>query len=108
MDCRITSGNDACRNLYRSSRSFNTTNKQTFSLPRGNAMTIRRCRDDERDDILSIVNAAAAAYRGVIPADRWHEPYMPGAELDRSAWCSGATRIAAASPALWDCKTCTT
>ncbi|MGN6748006.1 MAG: GNAT family N-acetyltransferase [Xanthobacteraceae bacterium] len=46
-------------------------------------MTIRLCRDDERDDILLIINAAAEAYRGVIPADRWHEPYMPGAELDR-------------------------
>ena len=43
---------------------------------------IRRCRDDERDAILAIVNAAAEAYRGVIPADRWHEPYMPAAELD--------------------------
>jgi GNAT superfamily N-acetyltransferase len=28
------------------------------------------------------VNAAAEAYRGVIPADRWHEPYMPADELD--------------------------
>ena len=46
-------------------------------------MTIRLCRDDERDDILSVINAAAEAYRGVIPADRWHEPYMPGDELDR-------------------------
>ena len=46
-------------------------------------MTIRRCRDDERDDILSIINAAAEAYRGVIPADRWHEPYMPGDAFDR-------------------------
>jgi GNAT superfamily N-acetyltransferase len=44
---------------------------------------IRPCRDDERDAILAIVNAAAAAYRGVIPADRWHEPYMTRAELDR-------------------------
>jgi GNAT superfamily N-acetyltransferase len=43
---------------------------------------IRRCREDERDAILAIVNAAAEAYRGVIPADRWHEPYMPQAELD--------------------------
>ena len=43
---------------------------------------IRRCRDDERAAILAIVNAAARAYRGVIPADRWHEPYMPPAELD--------------------------
>ena len=45
-------------------------------------MRIRPCRDDERDEILAIVNAAAEAYRGVIPADRWHEPYMPGTELD--------------------------
>jgi GNAT superfamily N-acetyltransferase len=43
---------------------------------------IRRCRDDEREAILAIVNAAAEAYRGVIPADRWHEPYMPLHELD--------------------------
>jgi GNAT superfamily N-acetyltransferase len=45
-------------------------------------MTIRPCRDDERGAILAIVNAAAQAYRGVIPADRWHEPYMPADELD--------------------------
>jgi GNAT superfamily N-acetyltransferase len=44
---------------------------------------IRPCRDDERAAILAIVNAAAEAYRGVIPADRWHEPYMEAAELDR-------------------------
>jgi GNAT superfamily N-acetyltransferase len=44
---------------------------------------IRPCRDDERDAILAIVNAAAEAYRGVIPADRWREPYMPAAELER-------------------------
>jgi GNAT superfamily N-acetyltransferase len=43
---------------------------------------IRPCRDDERTAIAAIVNAAAEAYRGVIPADRWHEPYMPAAELD--------------------------
>jgi GNAT superfamily N-acetyltransferase len=46
-------------------------------------MTIRLCRDEERDDILFIINAAAEAYRNVIPADRWHEPYMSGNELDR-------------------------
>jgi GNAT superfamily N-acetyltransferase len=31
--------------------------------------------------LLAIVNSAAPAYRGVIPADCWHEPYMPAAEL---------------------------
>jgi GNAT superfamily N-acetyltransferase len=45
-------------------------------------VTIRRCRADERDAIFDIVNAAAEAYRGVIPADRWHEPYMPMDQLD--------------------------
>ena len=43
---------------------------------------IRPCREDERPAILAIVNAAAEAYRGVIPADRWHEPYMGRGELD--------------------------
>ena len=31
--------------------------------------------------MLAIVNDAARAYRGVIPADRWHEPYMSAEEL---------------------------
>lgn len=43
---------------------------------------IRRCRDAERGEVLAIVNAAAEIYRGVIPADRWHEPYMSAQELD--------------------------
>ncbi|MGH2836960.1 MAG: GNAT family N-acetyltransferase [Thermoleophilaceae bacterium] len=45
--------------------------------------TIRPCGDDEREVVLAIVNAAAEAYRGVIPADCWHEPYMPSDELER-------------------------
>ena len=44
--------------------------------------SIRPCRDHERAAILAIVNAAAEAYRGVIPADRWTDPYMPAEELD--------------------------
>lgn len=43
---------------------------------------IRPCREDEGAAVLAIVNAAAEAYRGVIPADRWHEPYMPLGELE--------------------------
>lgn len=42
---------------------------------------IRRCGDEDLATMLAIVNAAAEAYRGVIPADRWHEPYMPESEL---------------------------
>lgn len=45
-------------------------------------MAIRRCRDDDRTTILRIINAAAEAYRGVIPNDCWHEPYMPTDEFD--------------------------
>lgn len=48
----------------------------------GDTVQIRPCRPDERDAMLDIVNAAARAYRGVIPADRWQEPYMPAEELD--------------------------
>ena len=43
---------------------------------------IRPCTADDRSAILAIVNAAAEAYRGVIPADRWHDPYMDAHELD--------------------------
>jgi GNAT superfamily N-acetyltransferase len=56
-------------------------------------MTIRECRDDEREAVLAIVNAAAVVYRGVIPGDRWRDPYMPMAELEAEIaagvefWC---------------------
>jgi GNAT superfamily N-acetyltransferase len=43
---------------------------------------MRLAQDDDRPAMLAIINAAAEAYRGVIPPDRWHEPYMPAAELD--------------------------
>ena len=42
---------------------------------------IRRCGEADVPAIGAVVNDAAEAYRGVIPADRWHEPYMPEAEL---------------------------
>jgi len=42
---------------------------------------IRRCRTDDLDAIFTIINDAAQAYRGVIPADCWHDPYMGRDEL---------------------------
>lgn len=42
---------------------------------------IRPCNDTDLDSIFAIINEAAEAYRGVIPADRWHDPYMPREEL---------------------------
>ncbi len=44
---------------------------------------LRPYRDDEFDSILEIINQAAMAYRGVIPEDCWHEPYMSAAALRR-------------------------
>ena len=42
---------------------------------------IRPLKPDEIDRALAIINQAALAYKGVIPADCWQEPYMPEAEL---------------------------
>ena len=44
-------------------------------------MQIRKSVAEDFETILAIVNEAAQAYRDVIPADRWHEPYMPAGEL---------------------------
>jgi len=43
--------------------------------------TLRPCRADEAEAMLAIVNAAAEAYRGAIPADCWHEPCMSASGL---------------------------
>ena len=42
---------------------------------------IRKCKNDDFEIIYAIINDAAIAYKGVIPADRWKEPYMPREEL---------------------------
>ena len=42
---------------------------------------IRPCDHKDFDSIYAIINEAAQVYRGVIPADRWKEPYMSGDEL---------------------------
>jgi GNAT superfamily N-acetyltransferase len=71
---------------------------QPTQLPEGDAFaaasqpTIRRCRDDEAETMLAIINSAAEAYRGAIPADCWHEPYMPAAEL-QSGIAAGITFV---------------
>jgi GNAT superfamily N-acetyltransferase len=46
---------------------------------------IRPCDDRDLDEIYTIINEAAAAYDGVIPADCYHQPYMPRQELEREA-----------------------
>jgi len=44
---------------------------------------IRRCEVEDFDLIYDIVNDGALAYKGVIPKDRWREPYMSKPELQR-------------------------
>jgi GNAT superfamily N-acetyltransferase len=46
---------------------------------------IRPCDERDLDAIYAIINEAARAYERVIPADRYHQPYMPMAELRREA-----------------------
>jgi GNAT superfamily N-acetyltransferase len=42
---------------------------------------IRKVTPSEYDAIIDVINDAAEAYRGVIPADCWKEPYMTKEEL---------------------------
>jgi GNAT superfamily N-acetyltransferase len=44
-------------------------------------MIIRRCEENDFSIVGQIINDAAQAYRGIIPDDRWHEPYMSEEEL---------------------------
>jgi N-acetylglutamate synthase-like GNAT family acetyltransferase len=37
---------------------------------------IRKSTDEDFEEIFNIINDAAMAYKGVIPPDQWHEPYM--------------------------------
>jgi N-acetylglutamate synthase-like GNAT family acetyltransferase len=54
---------------------------------------LEKCTPDDFDEIYEIINDAAAVYKGVIPADRWHEPYMSKEELKNQIqdgvefWC---------------------
>jgi hypothetical protein len=42
---------------------------------------IRRCDDRDFEFIWTIINDGAQAYKGIIPADRWTEPYMSREKL---------------------------
>lgn len=44
---------------------------------------IRLCKTEDLPQMATIINDGAQAYRGVIPVDRWHEPYMPLKELQQ-------------------------
>jgi GNAT superfamily N-acetyltransferase len=44
---------------------------------------IRECQTDEIKRLYYIINEAAKAYEGAIPADRYHQPYMPMDKLEQ-------------------------
>jgi len=44
---------------------------------------IRKCGSSDFETVYSIINDAAQAYKGIIPTDRWKEPYMSRGELRR-------------------------
>ncbi len=46
-------------------------------------MAIRECTPADFEGILAVINDSARAYHGVIPADCWHDPYMPAEQLRR-------------------------
>ena len=37
---------------------------------------IRECKESDFNTIFKIINNAAQVYKGIIPEDRWHEPYV--------------------------------
>lgn len=43
---------------------------------------IRVLEPKDQEAILTVINEAARVYRGVIPEDCWHEPYMSSRELE--------------------------
>ena len=44
---------------------------------------ITRSEQKDFNEIYTIINDAASAYKGIIPTDRWHEPYMSQEELKK-------------------------
>ncbi len=44
---------------------------------------IRKCQPSDAERMHFIINEAAKAYKGAIPADCYHQPYMPMDELNQ-------------------------
>ena len=84
---------------------------------------IRQCRKTDLVSIHTVINRAASVYMGVIPADRWKEPYMSEDELAEEIgagvnfWCceeegnilgvmgiQDVKDVTLVSHACWTCK----
>lgn len=53
---------------------------------------IRLCSDEDIEQMYQIINDAASAYRGIIPDDRYHEPYMEGCLRNTGTFRKGRLR----------------
>lgn len=72
---------------------------------------IRKLTNAHLHAILTVVNDAANAYKGKIPADRWKEPYMPAQELkeeSKAASNSMATEKTTTYSQSWESNPSTT
>lgn len=54
-----------------------------LSKSAGDTGFVRSCTAADFNAMLAIINDAAMAYRGVIPEDCWHDPYMQAGDLTR-------------------------
>lgn len=68
---------------YRSYLGINTAEVSdlAITIPKDSQHMLRRCETHDFDAIHAIINDGAQAYKGVIPADRWTEPYMSAGHL---------------------------
>lgn len=53
-----------------------------LSLTELKSRMLCKLQSSDFDAIVRVVNEAAQAYKGIIPRDRWKEPYMPASELE--------------------------
>lgn len=69
------------------SRECATSKARSFAgppakMPASGRREIRAIRAGEHPEVLAIINDAAQCYRGVIPEDRWHDPYFSAEYLE--------------------------
>jgi N-acetylglutamate synthase-like GNAT family acetyltransferase len=63
------------------------------------SIMILKCEQSDLKEIYNIINDAAIAYKGIIPDDRWHDPYMTEEELQKQIdegvqfWCYKSNSI---------------
>ena len=70
-------------NNHNSCRSCNISRGACTPLLLVSNKMIRSLLPSDFDAILKVINDAAQAYKGVIPDDRWKEPYMSAEELKK-------------------------